>query len=127
MLQTLSGMIMWVIMRKGMQCLKQKLNCGGRRKQRKQSKSKWVTEGDRNTKYFHALASKRRKLNKLVSLKVNNQQTDDPPVIRKEVFKHFQKVYCDRKTFKLMDLNCGIQKLSNEAVVELEASFSKEV
>lgn len=57
----------------------------------------------------------------MASIHVNNQQIDDPNPIKKEVFKHVQKLYSLIKTLKLEDINCGIPVFFEEIMFELES------
>lgn len=77
-------------------------------------------------KFFHALASERRRSNRISYIKVNNQLVENPKSIRKEITKHFQRLYGERKTLKLEEWSCGIRQLTGDSAMELEHLFFKE-
>ncbi|GAU46774.1 hypothetical protein TSUD_402850 [Trifolium subterraneum] len=56
---------------------------------RQQSRSRWLREGDANTKYFHSVLTNRRRGNTISSLQVNGVTTRGVHPIRQAVFTHF--------------------------------------
>ncbi|KAJ9556757.1 hypothetical protein OSB04_011371 [Centaurea solstitialis] len=61
---------------------------------RQRAKAHWLKEGDRNTKFFHAFANGRRKVNRIDKLK-NDHGTwaEDPLEIRSLVTDHFNRTF----------------------------------
>jgi hypothetical protein len=53
------------------------------------SRSKWLREGDANTKYFHGCVKARAKRNAIVALKVGEEWLESPPLIRAAVEEFF--------------------------------------
>ncbi|KAK2446576.1 hypothetical protein QL285_017365 [Trifolium repens] len=53
------------------------------------SRSKWLTEGDYNTKFFHACIKSRGSRNYLNALKVDNSWLESPTEIRQAVVSYF--------------------------------------
>lgn len=57
------------------------------------SRVQWHLKGDRNTKYFHVMARSRQNKNSLKSVSIDDQIVEEPHLVKKNVFKHFQKLY----------------------------------
>ncbi|CAL5341169.1 unnamed protein product [Camellia sinensis] len=89
------------------------------------SRANWILKGDRNTKFFHVMASTRRNRNALCSIEVNGALTEDPKEIRTEVFNHFQRQFSE-SWFNRPSL-CGPFKSigDGEVCVALEAEFTE--
>ena len=47
------------------------------------SRAKWISEGDRNTRYFHTIASIRKRKNTIEHIIHDGVQVDDPNEIKK--------------------------------------------
>ncbi|CAJ2674496.1 unnamed protein product [Trifolium pratense] len=54
-----------------------------------QSRSRWLKEGDANTKYFHSILANRRRGNTISSLQVDNTMVEGVAPIRNAVVSHF--------------------------------------
>ncbi|CAJ2670936.1 unnamed protein product [Trifolium pratense] len=54
-----------------------------------QSRSRWLKEGDANTKYFHSVLANRRRGNTFSSLQVDNNRVEGVVPIRNAVVSHF--------------------------------------
>ncbi|XP_057443253.1 uncharacterized protein LOC130735183 [Lotus japonicus] len=54
------------------------------------ARSRWLKEGDRNTKFFHSCVNWRRRTNNLVGLSVNGIWEEEPENIRREVKIFFE-------------------------------------
>lgn len=57
------------------------------------SRARWLKEGDKNTKFFHTLATMRKRKNSIESIPVGNTISDDPLIIKEEAVKFFQKIF----------------------------------
>src|ERR1044072_1885735 len=57
------------------------------------SRCKWVMEGDRNTKYFHACINKRRGRNQLSGVKIGDVWVEDPIRVKEGVASFFESRY----------------------------------
>ena len=57
------------------------------------SRCKWVMEGDRNTKYFHACINKRRVRNQLSGVKIGDVWVEDPIRVKEGVAGFFESRY----------------------------------
>ncbi|KAK3188761.1 hypothetical protein Dsin_028322 [Dipteronia sinensis] len=60
---------------------------------RQKSRVKWLNEGDKNTHFFHLMASDRRRRNFIGNFSFNGVVLSDPQSIRQEVFDFFRKKF----------------------------------
>jgi hypothetical protein len=87
------------------------------------SRSRWLKEGDANTRFFHACIKSRKRSNSIVAIKKGRMWLSRPDEIRGEVVsyfrKHFEEVTWERPTLDGVEF----QQLSYGEVMALEASF----
>ncbi|KAL4351250.1 hypothetical protein GQ457_06G036320 [Hibiscus cannabinus] len=88
------------------------------------SRLKWFEAGDKNTRYFHIVASTRRRKNSIDKLSVGSRVVTKPEKIKAEVEDHFQKIYNNVNTIKAEHLNCNLKVLSVEDANKIEEPFS---
>lgn len=62
---------------------------------RQKSRSKWILEGDSNTRYFHACLGDRRRRNQLLALQVGNSWVEGVEEIKAEVKNYFERLFSD--------------------------------
>ncbi|MCI26533.1 RNA-directed DNA polymerase (Reverse transcriptase), partial [Trifolium medium] len=90
------------------------------------SRSRWLKEGDTNSKYFHNCVKIRSRRNKLVALRTTNGWVDGPSLVREEVLayfrKHFDNDVWHRPTLDGIEFPC----LSQARVDDLTAIFTME-
>lgn len=55
------------------------------------SRGKWLKEGDKNTRYFHTLASIRKRKNSITSLSINGSDIADPAGLKMEAIKYLHR------------------------------------
>ena len=88
------------------------------------SRAKWLKEGDQNTKYFHALASIRKRKNSITSLSANGVVIDDPTGIREEAVSFFSKIFKEEYSHRPIFNGLDFRKLSPEQASSLVTQFS---
>lgn len=58
------------------------------------SKTKWITDGDHNTKYYHLKTVHRRRKNKIVMLKNNEGKwIEEEDQVRQLFIEHYEKFF----------------------------------
>ncbi|GMP35227.1 hypothetical protein CsSME_00007763 [Camellia sinensis var. sinensis] len=57
------------------------------------SRRVWAENGDRNTRFFHLMATKRQRKNLLDSVNVNGVIQDEPGMIKRAVVRHFKLLF----------------------------------
>ncbi|KAL8536611.1 hypothetical protein ACS0TY_011982 [Phlomoides rotata] len=79
------------------------------------AKSKWLKEGDVNSKFFHRWINKRIKVNGIEGLFVNDTWVESKVGIRHAIFNHFSSHFCSSRTPRvaLSDDLC-LKKLDHE-------------
>ncbi|XP_038998009.1 uncharacterized protein LOC120123085 [Hibiscus syriacus] len=81
---------------------------------------------DRNTRFFHACASVRRRRNFLIVLNINGEVIQDPAIIKATVKDHFFGIYNSKSTLEVKDLKLNFSRISGEQSVFLEREFTEE-
>jgi hypothetical protein len=97
-------------------------------KWRQRAKANWLKLGDRNTKYFHASATQRRKANQILSIKDEGGMVWESPIDIKGAFiDYFEALFTtghvDGVDHCLQQLN---ERVSDEMNNELIRDFTKE-
>jgi len=65
---------------------------------RKNSRSLWLKEGDRNTSYFHKQVEARKHFKAVIEIQVQNTTVSEPEDIRKATFETFKSLYTENKS-----------------------------
>ncbi|XP_028094696.1 uncharacterized protein LOC114294740 [Camellia sinensis] len=89
------------------------------------SRQIWFKEGDKNSKFFHMVASSRQRKNSFVSLNLNGSTVEDPEQIRMGVKMHFHNFFSERWPSRPKFLGSFERKLSIDDARRLELPFSE--
>ena len=90
------------------------------------ARSNWITQGDRNTKYFQTLVKQRRARNRILQLrKTNGNLTEDLSEIESMLLDHFKDQFKENDTKSLPQLikelaSLLISKIDHHKKEELE-------
>ncbi|KAF1898829.1 hypothetical protein Lal_00018949, partial [Lupinus albus] len=60
------------------------------------SRSKWLKDGDSNSKYFHILVNCRRRSNFIQRLRINDDWVEDVACVGDGVHSHFHILFSER-------------------------------
>ncbi|EOY02885.1 Uncharacterized protein TCM_017287 [Theobroma cacao] len=58
-----------------------------------ETRVKWVNEEDRNTKFFHGMASARKRSNYIDKVKVGERYVEDPAEVKNIIAAHFESLF----------------------------------
>ncbi|GLT51278.1 hypothetical protein SLA2020_246990 [Shorea laevis] len=93
---------------------------------KQKSRSRWVREGDANTRFFHRMAKGRRAHNNIAGLRCNGAWTDDPDMVKDEIARYFRRVFQGETWNRPKPGNIKFQQISEEKKEWLEKPFSVE-
>ncbi|XP_077225653.1 uncharacterized protein LOC143858823 [Tasmannia lanceolata] len=92
---------------------------------RQRSRVKWLLEGDKNTAFFHAMASARRRRNGIESLEVEGEIVSDKERIIEEIIEFYRSLYSADGMLRPIPQDICFYSLSLEASAGLEIPFSE--
>ncbi|XP_077219030.1 uncharacterized protein LOC143853179 [Tasmannia lanceolata] len=92
---------------------------------RQRSRVKWLLEGDKNTAFFHAMASARRRRNRIESLEVEGEIVSDKERIIEEIIEFYRSLYSADGMLRPIPQDICFASLSLEASAGLEIPFSE--
>ncbi|XP_028089573.1 uncharacterized protein LOC114289924 [Camellia sinensis] len=100
------------------------LNRNKERLWHQKSRMQWVRFGDRNTRFFHIMASNRQRKNMLDSVLVEGVRLEDPVLVKQEVVRHFNQQFSEHWIHR-PKMSCPFATISPEAAVSLEDVFTE--
>ncbi|KAL8091605.1 hypothetical protein AgCh_034018 [Apium graveolens] len=94
---------------------------------RQRSKQLWLQSGDKNTKYFHAASSSRRRTNKIQKLKdENGSWVKWQDGLKELLTNYYQELYSSSQVDSDEVINCVKPKISEEQNVQLMKEITEE-
>ncbi|KAK2985871.1 hypothetical protein RJ640_009941 [Escallonia rubra] len=93
---------------------------------RQKSRETWLKLGDENSRYFHMMASMKRRRNFISAIYVDNSRVDDLDTIKSKAVQFYQNLLTER--FEHRPLLDGIRfnSLSPEKAANLESPFTED-
>ncbi|WRX28903.1 Reverse transcriptase domain - like 10 [Theobroma cacao] len=102
-----------------------KLHRDVEREWHQKSRVKWYVEGDRNTKFFHSIASSRKRSNFIPCLTIEDQTIEEPQLIKEKIMEYFQMIYREDKVVGLKEMRGNFKILERGRAEELEREFTE--
>ncbi|XP_077252684.1 uncharacterized protein LOC143892103 [Tasmannia lanceolata] len=93
---------------------------------RQKSRVHWLKEGDKNTAYFHAMASARRRRNRISSLNINGNVVDDKEGITSAILQFYGSLYSSENVVRPIPEEVNFNRLSMMERNLLERPFDEE-
>jgi len=90
------------------------------------SRCKLLKEGDKNTRYFHLMASMRKRKKVLSRITVQGRSETEPGQIRRVIVNHFKELYTTRTADHLELSTFGLSRLAEVKSKELEKEVTLE-
>lgn len=88
------------------------------------ARSKWLKEGDSNTKYFHVCLNKRRRVNMIHGLRIGGVWREEATVVKEEVYNHFKNMFSEEVWPRSRLDGVPFKRLSDNDNAMLMAEFS---
>ncbi|XP_077224226.1 uncharacterized protein LOC143857676 [Tasmannia lanceolata] len=93
---------------------------------RQRSRVRWLKEGDKNSAFFHAMASVRRRTNRIESLSVNGLRRNTKEDVSSAIVDFYTKLYASEGSLRPIPEGVEFNSLNLEASSSLEQPFSEE-
>lgn len=93
---------------------------------KQKAREKWIEEGDRNTRYFHSLASHRRRCNPVEKLQIVNKFVSGNDYLREGAMNFFQQLYIEEFLLQPTLDELHFNQISEASRCFLEEEFTDE-
>ncbi|WMV36518.1 hypothetical protein MTR67_036414 [Solanum verrucosum] len=93
---------------------------------RQRSRIQWIKNGDKNTKFFHRMATSHKRNNTIESLVINGEESSDPVAIRNEIVDFYQILYKETESWRPSLNILDVQTITEEEQILLSRGFEEE-
>jgi hypothetical protein len=94
---------------------------------KQRSHTLWLTKGDRNTQFFHAFASERRRKNRIRRLKNEDGGIIEGGRLKEFIANHYQNLFLSSAGHRAQEvLRCVSRRVTSEMNAELTKEFKEE-
>ncbi|KAJ9565542.1 hypothetical protein OSB04_001508 [Centaurea solstitialis] len=90
---------------------------------KQKAKSKWVLEGDENTRYFHGVINKKYKRNRIHGVNINGRWNSSPESVKEAAFSYFKDKFQEPHPTRPALNSSLFKKLSDAQSAQLELPF----
>lgn len=91
---------------------------------KQRSKTRWVVNGDDNSKFFHGYVNINKRKNKIVALMINGKWSTGINKLKNEAFSFFQNKFSEQWVSRPKLVNPNIKFIDMMDAIRLEAPFS---
>lgn len=93
---------------------------------KQRSRSKWATEGDENSRFFHGLVNQRKCSNSIHGLQIGGSWVSKPKEVKNHIHNFFRDKFCEARKERPM-LVCSVQNvLPEREAEELVSVFTRQ-
>lgn len=93
---------------------------------KQKARSKWVLEGDENSKFFHSCMRSNNRKSRLNGLMVDGVWCEDPDMIKEKVFEFYSGIFKEANLIRPTLVSNNFKSISSEERDDLEASVEEE-
>ncbi|KAG5616439.1 hypothetical protein H5410_016263 [Solanum commersonii] len=92
---------------------------------RQRSIIQWIKNGDKNTKFFHRMATSHKRNNTIESLVINGEESSDPVAIKNEIVDFYQILYKETESWRPSLNILDVQTITEEEQILLSRDFEE--
>ncbi|XP_059288373.1 uncharacterized protein LOC132041681 [Lycium ferocissimum] len=93
---------------------------------RQRSRGQWIKSGDKNTKYFHRMATAHKRFNTIDTLMVDGVRSSEPMDIQNAILEFYENLYSETEAWR-PNLNIqGVQSITGEEQIWMSRQFEED-